>query len=492
MARAIIAIAYSILKVLVSPDRYSELPVYDLLAAAARGRIGVDRRLLRAILSRFEQAVPDLVRFGLEPVDNHVADMDLVLLDLFSYRPTPEALPFLIACARRNHRDFPEELFEAFSRLGAASVEPLLRLYEEVGAAEGEEIAFALASLGVRDERIRRLLEQRLALDPADASLALATYGDPAARPALEAALSRLNGNAPETAWARREIEAALAELDEPKTERPAEPFDLWSRYPETALPEVDLLSEAERLQLLHSPEESVRRAAALSFRYLKPSATVEARLRETAAADPSAAVRAACWEALAESEDPEIRQALMDRLRDESAPTVERGAALVALARHMDDPAVRRYAIEFCDRPEVRARALEAMRYSLDYRLAEYFPRYLDDPDLETRRQAILGIGWLGLKAHVGKLLQFFKDHDLRLSALEAYALAAPAEISRLSMRRLLGKIERLAGGLSPEEAEMVQAALDDRLRAAGLKPLWTVEHRPEDEDEQDEDDWL
>ncbi len=476
---------------LVSPERYSELPVYDLLAAAARGRIGVDRRLLRAILSRFEQAVPDLVRFGMEPGEDHVADLELVLLDLFSYRPTPEALPFLIACARRNCRDFPEELFGAFSRLGGASVEPLLRLYDEVGAAQGEEIAFALAALGVRDERIRRLLEQRLALDPVDASLALANYGDPAARPALEAALSKLNGDAPEIGWARRELEAALAELDEPKTEQPPEPFDLWSRYPETALPEVDLLSEAERLELLRSPEESVRRAAALSFRYLRPSAPVEARLRETAAADPSAAVRAACWEALAESEDPEIRQALMERLRDEAAPVVERAGALVALARHMEDPAVRRYAIEFCDRPEVRPRALEAMRYSLDYRLAEYFPRYLDDPDLETRRQAILGIGWLGLKAHLGKLLPFFKDEDLRLSALEAYALAAPAEVSRLNMRRLLGKIDRLAGGLSPEEAVVVQLALDDRLRAAGLKPLWTGEDQPEDEEAQEQDDW-
>ncbi len=468
---------------LISPERYSEVPVHDLLEAAARGRIGVDRRLLRAILSRFEQAVPDLVRFGLEPGEDHVADLELVLLDLFSYRPTPEALPFLIACARRNHRDFPEELFEAFSRLGAASVEPLLRLYQEVGAAEGDEIAFALASLGVRDERIRRLLEERLDLDPVDASLALSAYGDPAARPALEAVLAKLNGGDPQAAWVRREVEAALAELDEPAPEPPAEPFDLWSRYPETALPEVDLLSEAERLELLSSPEEDLRRAAALSFRYQRPSAAVQARLRETAAADPSAAVRAACWEALAESEDPEIRQALMERLRDEAAPVVERAAALVGLAREMHDPAVRRYAIEFCDRPEARARALEAMRYSLDYRLAEYFPRYLDDPDVETRRQAILGIGWLGLKAHVGKLLKFFHDDELRLTALEAYALAAPAELSRVNTRRLLGKIEKLAGGLSPAEAEVVRLALDDRLKAAGLKPLWTDEDQTEDD---------
>ncbi|HXG35296.1 MAG TPA: HEAT repeat domain-containing protein [Bryobacteraceae bacterium] len=475
---------------LISPERYSEVPVHDLLEAAARGRIGVDRRLLRAILSRFEQAVPDLVRFGLEPGEDHVADLELVLLDLFSYRPTPEALPFLIACARRNHRDFPDELFEAFSRLGAASVEPLLRLYQEVGAAEGEEIAFALASLGVRDERIRQLLEERLDLDPVDASLALSAYGDPAARPALQAALAKLNGGDPQAAWVRREVEAALAELGEPAPERRAEPFDLWSRYPETALPEVDLLSEAERLELLSSPEEGVRRAAALSFRYQKPSAAVQARLRETAAADPSSAVRAACWEALAESEDPEIRQALMERLRDEAAPVVERAAALVGLARHMHDPAVRRYAIEFCDRPEARARALEAMRYSLDYRLAEYFPRYLDDPDVETRRQAILGIGWLGLKAHVGKLLKFFNDDDLRLTALEAYALAAPAELSRVNMRRLLGKIERLAGGLSSAEAEVVRLALDDRLKAAGLKPLWTDEDQTEDDDWQPADD--
>lgn len=469
-------------RVLILPEQYPAVPVYDLLAAAARGRIGIDRRLLRAILARFEQAVPDLVRFGLELREADRQDLETVLLDLFCYRPTPEALPFLIACARRNRSDFPEELFEAFRRLGPSSVEPLLELYEEVGAAEGDEIAYALALLGVRDERILKLLVERIELDPAEASLALAAYGDPAAVSALEAALARLNGSHPEEAWMRRELETAIAELNQERPAEAVEPFDLWSRYPETALPEIDVLSEAERLELLGSPDEEARRAAALSFRYNRPTPEVRDRLRETAQNDPSAEVRAACWEALAESEDPQVFEFLLARLKDESAPAVERAGALVGLARHMDDPAVRRYALDFCELPETRARALEAMRYALDYRLAEYFLRYLDDPDVETKRQAILGIGWLGLKAHVGKLEKFFEDEDLRLTALEAYALAAPAQVSRVNMRRLLAKIEKLAGGLSPLEAEVVQVALDDRLRAAGLKPLAGAEGEEED----------
>ncbi|MDW8354884.1 MAG: HEAT repeat domain-containing protein [Bryobacterales bacterium] len=459
---------------LLRPEQYSAAPVYDLLVAAAQGRIGVDRRLLRAILERFERAVPDLVRFGLESRHDGVYDLEPVLLDLFCYRPTSEALPFLIDCARRQRRDFPDQLFEAFRRLGAPSVEPLLQLYEETGAAEGEEIAYALALLGVRDQRILKLLLGRIELDPAEAALALAAYGDPQAVPALEAALAKRNRDEPQEAWVRRELEAAIAELKQGRTGAEVEPFDLWSRYPETALPDMDALTEAERLELLGSVDEAARREAASSFRYERPSAEAQSRLRRAAETDPSAEVRAACWEALAESEDPAVFDALLARLKDEAAPAVERAGALVGLARHLQDPAVRHYALQFCERPETRARALEAMRYAFDYRLADYFLRYLDDPDVETKRQAILGIGWLGLKAHVGKLEKFFDDEDLRLSALEAYALAAPTgDVSRVNMRRLLAKIERLAGGLSPLEAEVVQVALDDRLRAAGLKPL-------------------
>ncbi|MCP5118594.1 MAG: hypothetical protein GY953_47885, partial [bacterium] len=40
--------------------------------------------------------------------------------------------------------------------------------------------------------------------------------------------------------------------------------------------------------------------------------------------------------------------------------------------------------------------------------------------------------------------------------------------------MRRVFDKVDKIAGGLNPEEADLVKMALDNRLRMHGLKPLY------------------
>jgi len=171
--------------VILEPNRYRETPVYDLLAAASRGEIGMDRRLLDAILERIEEAVPDLVRFGLEDPEDTPVPLEADLIAIFRHHPDPRAVPFLVECVRRFPEDIEDDLLEAFCRQGEAAAGPLVALYNELGAAEGGETAFLLAALGVRDERILQILLDRLSLEPGDAAFCLGVYGDPAVKPAL-------------------------------------------------------------------------------------------------------------------------------------------------------------------------------------------------------------------------------------------------------------------------------------------------------------------
>jgi hypothetical protein len=164
--------------VFLQPDQYAATPVPDLLSAASRGWIGVDHRFLRAILDRFEEAVPDLVKFGLQDQED-TDPLAPELLALFRYRPCAEALPFLVEYIRRDPTQIPDELVEALCRLGDAVVGPLLDLYEEVGPESGEELAFVLAALHSPDPRVLDLLKARGALDRDEGAFLLEVYNEP-------------------------------------------------------------------------------------------------------------------------------------------------------------------------------------------------------------------------------------------------------------------------------------------------------------------------
>ncbi|MBX9601615.1 MAG: SEC-C domain-containing protein [Bryobacteraceae bacterium] len=451
------------------PAEFPSLPVYDLLAAAAGGRAGVDHRFLKAILDRGEAALPGLLRFAGEDRSSDLLSLDLLLVDLFRHLRTPEAMPFFASVIRRSHEDIPDEVIEAVAPLGAAALETLLELYREF---ETSDIAFLLAELGVRDPRILEILLDCLETDALLGGLALGIYGDPAAKPALEAMLRQI----PEEDRALRyDLEASRDEIDHPKPPREREPFDIWAEYPRISGPALELLSEADILEMTRSADAEYRARAAASFFPGKLSRPARERLLEMAKTDDDPKVRARCWEALSDaSESAEIRAAMLAVAADPRAPVEERGGAAVGLSfesAHADVAACIRLLYE---NPAARAKALEAMWRSADRQFASFIPPHLDDADPAVKRQAILGAGYFNFGAESGRLKKLLNDDTFRDEALFAYALCIPAEISRGRIRGLFRRIEDAAAGLSDEEADTVRMALDQRLIMHGLDPVF------------------
>jgi HEAT repeat protein len=419
------------------------------------------------------RSLPDLVRFALDLRDDDRILLGEDLISIFRHLRAPEALPFFVELVRDDPHEIPDELGEFFVLFPARSSGLLLDLYEELGAPQGSEIAFLLASLRVRDPRIFQLLVRRLESEPGETAFCLGIYGDPAGKPELERLLE-----ADPPPWVRQSVEEALADIDSPAPQADHPAFDIWEQYPEQAEPVFSVLSEQERLEILASPSVEYRAGAASDFFNQELSPTARDKLFDAGRRDPDAEVRARAWEALAEALDqPEVREAMLARLGDPQAPLEERCGALVGLAAEAGDPAVRQRMIEFYGVPASRAKALQAMSRSLDRRFASYFPKHLDDADPEVRRCAIRGVGHLSIRTEVGRLRTLFDDPDFRDDALFAYTLAVPAEISRGRAKALLRKVDRDAAGLSASETELVRWAIDNRLASLGLEPVFAAQ---------------
>ena len=197
--------------------------------------------------------------------------------------------------------------------------------------------------------------------------------------------------------------------------------------------------------------------------------------------------MRACAWEDFFDLSvsEPELRATMRKRLQDPATPSVERAGLALGLARHTDQPAVRDTILELAKSPETRERAVEAMWRSFDPQFGPEVAQYLDDPDLEVRRNAIWGIGYLDVTSESARLRKFFKDEELRPDALHNYALSAPGQTTRKKMEALLDKLAEMADGLTLGEAEVIKAGLDVRLVRAGLEPYFGKD----EEDEDDED---
>ena len=228
----------------------------ELLREAAQGRLGVDQRLIQSILDGGDDAVQEVLAFANGSHDSDRIDLDPLLVDLFHHWNTPESLDFLIDVVGRTHEDVDDELVQTLLPFGERAVEPLLKLYEELGEEQGSDIAFLLAGLHVHDPRVLAVLLERLQFDAGDGALCLELYHDPAARPALEAMLAEIPAEEVEL---RRDLQHALQELGEPAPVYEPIPFDIFAEYPARQLPAFEVLSEAERMQMIESPDAEMR-----------------------------------------------------------------------------------------------------------------------------------------------------------------------------------------------------------------------------------------
>lgn len=459
------------------PNHLGDASPAEILDAAAKGHLGLDQRFLQALIERRDEALPAVLAFAERDRSDDPVDLDPDLIALLRWWKTPEAVPFLVNYVKRDPEDVPDEAVEALVEIGAPALEPLLSLYEALEESESGEVAFILANLRTRDERILKILTDRLAYDLSDAVLLLGIYGDPAARAAIEKAAGELAGEDAELkkemsealeAWKRRPEEMAAAPED-------IEPFDIRELYPKQADLPLELLDEDERTELLHHPLATVRAAAANAFFNRDLNDKQRGKLLALAQGDESAAVRGRAWEALTSAVDEaEVLEAMLAALRNAGLPLEERAGLLVGLAPEADRKEVREAITRLYEAPEGRAKALEAMWRSLHPSFRGYFAKHLDDADLETRRGALWGVGYYGIKSELAQVRKLFEDEELRSDALFAYALAIPAEVSRGRMKGLLARIERDAKGLSEMEEELVKTSLDERLMLAGKEPVF------------------
>ncbi|HWR53931.1 MAG TPA: HEAT repeat domain-containing protein [Bryobacteraceae bacterium] len=457
---------------ILSPQQYPETSTPDLLTAASRGQVGIDHRWLRVVTERGEAVIADLVAF-LDSDKEQLYPIDDVLLDIARHLKSPATVPFLHEFVRQYSYEFDDELIDAFLAIGPAALEPLLAIYEESNG-EAVEASYTLAALGIRDQRIFDLLVKELETHPFEAAISLARYGDEAARPVLQNALS----SAPDDN-VKGAIEEALKDLGTAPPEE-IEPFDIWAKYPEEDIPHFGGLEAAEIVEFLDSPEPVYRAYAATALGLEQFDDTIRDRLLTMAQTDTEPGVRGACWEALeaAFEENELVAAALQARFADSDVPVEERGGVLVALAQiSREDAAVRRAILKLAGDPAGRAQAIKAMWHSMDSRFGDEVAKYLDDPDLDTRRQAIAAVGWLGVVSQLSRIQKAMQDEDVRDAALYAYVLAAPGETSPAHMGNLLRKVEELSGGLSDEEGMIVRKALDDRLQLNGHEPRFLIE---------------
>jgi HEAT repeat protein len=469
---------------ILEPERYAEVPAYQLLEAAAHGYIAVDQRLLHAILDRREKSIPDLVRFASEDHEDDLMDLDPLLIDLFRVLGTAEALPFFVSVIRRNTGDVPDDLVESTVALGAVAVDPLLALLNELDSSDAGDVPFVLAALRVRDARVLEALTRRLENDPQDAALCLEIYGDPAAIPALETALAKIPTDDPRS---RAPIQAVIQSLSTPLADsQPDQPFDIWGLYPEEAAPDFGALEDQDRLAMLEAGSAQRRADVALSYQGTELSDAARARLIQLAKTDPDATVRGACWEAFGELDDePELSDAMLKVLANPQAALEEKGGAAIGLAEQSGNPEVYQAILNLYQDPRGRAKALKAMARSFDKRFSDYPPKHLDDPDPAIKTQAIWGVGYLGLTADAPRLRELLDDEEFRSDALFAYALSVPGETSSGRMRALMKKVEEAAGEFREDEEDLVRIALDQRLMLHGKSPVFFPDESDEEEPE-------
>jgi hypothetical protein len=459
------------------PSQLQSATPAQILDQVVHGRLDIDHRVLHALLDRPEETFATLLDVAKGDLWEASADLEVDIAQLFHALKAPEGIPFLIETVRLHPDDIPDEIVEALHFFGQPAVEALLVLYAELDEADSEEVAFLLASFHLRDERIFKLLLDRLEFNASEGAFLLGIYGDPAAREPLEKLAAAIG---PEDADLKKEVSESLELLSAQKeaVHEPT-PLDIYSRYPEEAELPLDLLSEEERLELFDDSRPSIRAQAAHSFFNQHPNNFVIKRLFRLAASDPDESVRARAWESLVDgTEDSAIVEAMLKRLRDSETPSAERAGLLIGLSMEADRNEVRS-AMEDLYRahPEHRAQALEAMWRSLHPSFREHFARHLDDDDVEVRRSAVWGVGYYAVKPALDKLRTLFDDEDLRSDAIFAYGLALPNDISKGRAKGMLKRIEQDAGGLSAIEERLAMTALDERLLLSGKEAVFFPE---------------
>lgn len=460
----------------IAPADYGSTPASDLLAASARGYVAWDHRLLHALLDDPERTLPDIVRFAVadERHGEDPADVRWDLVEIFRVHPDPVAIPFLVECLE-TVGEADEALLHAFARQGRAAVEPLIDVVRKNGPAAGEA-AFVLGAFGIPDERILPALEEFAAAEPLEAAEAIGFYGGDEACAAIQRIIDSKAGElGPDD---RAQFELILRRTGERTAEADDEPLDIWALYPETAEPDLSVLSASELNEFLESPVAEHRLAALRAYSGDELDEEQQSRIESIARSDPEPDVRGAAWRALnAEALDEAAITHLRARLTAPDTPAGELAGIAIVLAKAIraNEPGLHEAIERLYEGPSTRAAALEAMWRTFDRRYRDYAARHIEDEDGDIRDEAITLAGFLGVAELAPRLRELFFDGDFRPVSLRAYALCAPFSGKRAAARDFYRTIEHAADGFDDEHEEsIVKSAIDLRLALRGERPVF------------------
>src|SRR5262249_33296106 len=181
---------------LLTPVQYASAAPLELLNQAARGRIGFDHRLLKALVDRPEETVPAILEFARSPRDSDRIDIFEDLFAIARHLKDPRLLPFLCAALAGDPTEPYDDLAGALASMGKPAGEPVLEILRDLDEEDSGEVLFILALLRQRDDRIYQKLLEFLEFDASEGAFLLGVYGDPAAIPPLQ----QLLASAPELA----------------------------------------------------------------------------------------------------------------------------------------------------------------------------------------------------------------------------------------------------------------------------------------------------
>lgn len=467
---------------ILSPAEYATLSAKELLQAVANGEVGFDHAFFDAFLRDREAALDALDAFVAADHEDDRVDIEEQIFELYRHLRDPRAVPFYMLLLRAQLDGVQDDLIEAFAEIGEPAVQPLLDLYEEVEEEEGGEIAFVLAAMQIRDERITKLLLDRLEYDAQDAAVCLGLHRDPAAKPALEKLLEEVS-QLPDPGLIKSDVEEAIERVssDEPEPERP--PFNIYEQYAEFTPPFFEVMDAEESLQWLASPDRRVRLAVAESLEDVDISDEVAASLPGRALAETDLTVRCALWKCLLQTDlSEELGQAVKARFDDPAVEPLERATLAIVLARAQYNDALKSRILDFYGQAELRPLAMEAMWYTNDAEFLPLIETHLEDEDTDVRRAAILGVGFFVDTASASRLIPSMKVESLRSDAIYSYALAHPGEVSRITAQKVLRHVDQVAGGLTRDETELAMSAIDLRLSISGGRPFFATEDHGHD----------
>lgn len=264
----------------------------------------------------------------------------------------------------------------------------------------------------------------------------------------------------------RHSILSKLGELANSKIELSFEAinrFALQDPYPPSRAQAIGNLWESEDPQLAQQLLVMLR-------------ADQSAEVRKAAASALGSFVLLAETEDLAEQLRLEIEQDLLDSVRSDPSTDVRESCLMsLGFSTRVEVPELIETAYSSGDSSSVRA-ALRAMSRSADARWAALVMAKLQDPEPDTRFEAVQAAGELDIREASEELIDLLEDVDDRIRKAAIWSL------SQVGGSIATAALEQLQESASESEAQLIQDAIDSLEFDDGAREIFRLNFDDED----------